>query len=484
MRLYDSLTQKKREFVPRDRDHVTMYFCGPTVYNYIHLGNARPYVMSMVAKRYFESLGWRVTLAENITDIDDRIINKAQAEGRTAQEVAQEFAAAYIEDTDKLGLGRPDVEPYATEHIPEIIDLVQRLIQNGHAYVAANGDVYYDVASFRDYGKLSKQRIDEMRHGARITPGEDKADPLDFALWKAAKPGEPAWDSPWGPGRPGWHIECSAMGLKYLGEGFDIHGGGRDLIFPHHENEIAQSEGALRTDFVRFWVHNGMLNIKDEKMSKSVGNIFLLREALKQYPPEVLICFFVGSHYRSPIEFSAESLAEAGQQVERLRNVFRALADYTGSAADAVEPGAPETMRSAAAGSAPGDEGLMRGVEAARQGFAEAMADDLNTGGALGDVFTAAREINAALGRRDVSVETAAEARDVLTRMVYVLGLDAVARTGVEVPPDVLELATDRQRARGERNYAEADRLRDEIAARGYEVRDVPGGFKVMPRQG
>lgn len=483
MRLYDSLTQNKREFIPRDGDHVTMYFCGPTVYNYVHLGNARPYVLSLVAKRYFESLGWSVTLVENITDIDDRIIAKAQAEGRTAKEVAEEFAAAYIEDTNQLGLGRPDIEPYATDHIVEIIDLVQRLIENGHAYVAANGDVYYKVVSFDTYGKLSKQRIEEMRHGARIDPGEDKADPLDFVLWKAAKPGEPAWESPWGLGRPGWHIECSAMGLKYLGEGFDIHGGGRDLIFPHHENEIAQSEGALGTDFVRFWVHNGMLNTKDEKMSKSVGNIFLLREALREYRPEVLVCFFVSSHYRSPIEFSKESLAKAGQQIERLRNVFRALADYTGSTADEVAPRAPQAMVDAPAGSASGDEALAEAVGAARRGFEQAMAEDLNTGGALGEVFMLAREVNSALGRRDVSVAAMASARDALTDMVFVLGLDAVARVGEEVPEEVLQLAADRRRAREERNFAEADRLRDAIAARGFEVRDVPGGFKVVPRQ-
>ena len=237
-------------FVPRDGDHVTMYFCGPTVYNYIHLGNARPFVVSHVAKRYFQSLGYRVTLVENVTDIDDRIIQKAIAEGRTAKEVADEFRLAYIEDTDKLGLGRPDIEPLATEHIAEIVELIEQLVTNGHAY-PSGPDVYYDVDSFAGYGRLSKQQIDEVRHGARITPGEDKDDPLDFALWKGAKPGEPAWDSPWGPGRPGWHIECSAMALRYLGPGFDIHGGGRDLIFPHHENELAQAEGALHEPFVQ-----------------------------------------------------------------------------------------------------------------------------------------------------------------------------------------------------------------------------------------
>lgn len=468
MRLYDSLAQQKRDFVPRDGDHVTMYFCGPTVYNYVHLGNARPFVLSQVAKRFFQSRGWTVTLVENITDIDDRIINKAQAEGRSAREVADEFAAAYIEDTNQLGLGRPDVEPYATEHVPEIIGLIEKLIANGHAYVAASGDVYYDVESFRPYGKLSKQRVDEMQHGARFTPGEEKTSPLDFALWKAAKPGEPSWPSPWGPGRPGWHIECSAMGLKYLGAGFDIHGGGRDLIFPHHENEIAQSEGALGAEFVRFWMHNGMLNTREEKMSKSIGNIFLLREALKEYRPETLICFFVGSHYRSPIEFSPESLAEAGQQVERLRNVFRALADYAGGAR----------------GDAPAeDEELLAAVERFQKAYGEAMEDDLNTGGALGEVFGLAREVNSALWEGKVSGAAVARARAALTDMVHILGLDAVTHIAGDVPPEVSALAAERARARAERNFAEADRLREQIADLGFEVRDVPGGFKVVPRE-
>ncbi len=325
MRLYDSMTQEKKEFVPRDGDRVTMYFCGPTVYNYVHVGNARPYVVSMVAKRYFESLGYRVTLVENITDIDDRIINKGAAEGRSYREVAEEFATAYREDTDRLGLGRPDVEPLATEHMQEIVDLIAALIAQGHAY-QAGPDVYFDVDSWPAYGKLSKQQVAEMRHGARVDVGEDKADPLDFALWKGAKPGEPAWDSPWGPGRPGWHIECSAMSLKYLGSGFDIHGGGRDLIFPHHENEIAQAEGAGES-FARFWMHNGMLNLSQEKMSKSVGNIRTLRTILDAHRPEALIAAFLGSHYRSPLEFSEELLTETEQQVDRLRNVFRELAD-------------------------------------------------------------------------------------------------------------------------------------------------------------
>ncbi len=465
VRLYDSLGQDKREFVPRDGDHVTMYFCGPTVYNYIHLGNARPYVVSMVAKRYFESLGWRVTLVENITDIDDRIIQKAAVEGVPWDEYARRYSEAYIEDTDRLGLGRPDVEPRATEHIPEIIDLIARLVAEAHAYQAGS-DVYFDVDSYPGYGRLSKQQIGEMRHGARITPGEEKADPLDFALWKGAKPGEPAWESPWGPGRPGWHIECSAMSLKYLGAGFDIHGGGRDLIFPHHENEVAQAEGALGTTFARFWVHNGMLNTREEKMSKSIGNIFLLREALKEYRPEVLICYFVGSHYRSPMEFSRELLDEAGQQVERLRNTFRGLTDY-----------APPLEADLLAA----DAGLLAAADRREAAFAEALADDLNTAAALGEAFALAREINSAIATARVSGAAVTTVRDALTGMLHILGLDAVTRVEEEIPADVLLLAARRQECRAAKDFGAADRLRDEILAAGYEVRDAPGGYKVVP---
>jgi len=493
MRLYDSLTQEKRPFTPRDGDHVTMYFCGPTVYNYIHLGNARPFVISMVAKRYFESLGYKVTLVENITDVDDRIIQKAIEQGRTSAEVAREFADAYIEDTDRLGLGRPDIEPYATEHMPEIIDLVEKLVAAGHAYQAGS-DVYFGVETFEGYGGLSKQQTGEMRHGARITPGEDKADPLDFALWKGAKPGEPSWESPWGPGRPGWHIECSAMSLKYLGPGFDIHGGGRDLIFPHHENEIAQAEGALGGEFVRFWVHNGMLNTKDEKMSKSVGNIFMLREALKEYRPEVLIAYFVGSHYRSPMDFSRELLAEAGQQVGRLRNLFRTLDDYisgggASSAPGAASPDQPpaasdEEASEAAAASVPapsGDAELLAAAEARRASFDEALADDLNTAAALGEVFALSREANTALAAGTLSAIGASALRKRIGAMVHILGLDGAAQVADEVPTDVLEMAAQRYTARAARDFAEADRLRAAIVARGFEVRDSADGFKVVP---
>ena len=468
-RLYDSMRQEKRDFAPRDADHVTMYFCGPTVYNYIHLGNARPYVLSMVAKRYFESLGWRVTLVENITDIDDRIIQKANAEGRPWDDVAREYAQAYVDDTGRLGLGRPDVEPLATEHIPEILELIGKLVAEGHAY-QAGGDVYFAVDSLASYGRLSKQQTAEMRHGARITPGDDKADPLDFALWKGAKPGEPSWDSPWGPGRPGWHIECSAMSLKYLGPGFDIHGGGRDLIFPHHENEVAQSEGALGGEFVRFRVHNGMLNTREEKMSKSIGNIFLLREALKEYRPEVLICYFVASHYRSPMEFSSELLDESGHQVERLRNLFRSLDDCVDSTRTAAHVGEADLT-------------VARALDERRLAFDAALADDLNTAGALGEIFALAREANIAMAAGSVSADAAKVIREGVGDMIHILGLDAVAETAGDIPDDVVRMAAERHESRLAKDFAAADRLRDAIVARGYEVRDAPGGYKVVPAE-
>ena len=496
MRLYDSLSQEKKEFVPRDGDHVTMYFCGPTVYNYVHVGNARPYVVSMVAKRYFESLGYRVTLVENITDIDDRIIQKGNAQGRSSREVAEEFAQAYREDTDRLGLGRPDIEPLATEHIQEIVDLIAALVERGHAY-QSGPDVYFDVDSWAAYGKLSKQQVAEMRHGARIDPGEEKADPLDFALWKGAKPGEPAWDSPWGPGRPGWHIECSAMSLKYLGMGFDIHGGGRDLIFPHHENEIAQAEGAMaggglsggaptegaqsgdasQEPFVRFWMHNGMLNLREEKMSKSIGNILTLRHILDEHRPEALIAAFLGSHYRSPLEFSSELLEESEQQVDRLRNVFRELADQ--AAASGCTP-VVEGDAAAAATAPEGDARFLAHAAVRRRAFTDALADDLNTAAALAEVFGLAREINASLAGGGLSPETAGRVRAGMVEMVHVLGLDALAGGDEAIPVDIVAMAEERRQCRAARDFARADALRAAIAERGFEIRDVPSGYKIV----
>ena len=315
IRLFNSLTHQKEPFEPRDPGKAGIYCCGPTVYNLVHVGNARPYVTFAVLRSWLRHRGLETTLVTNITDVDDKIIAKAKRRGpRRGTEIAEEYTAAYVADTDRLGIPRPDVEPRATETIPEIIDLVCQLIGAGHAY-AAHGSVYFRVRSFAEYGKLSRQRIDELEEGVRVDTEPGKDDPLDFAVWKAAKPGEPAWESPWGRGRPGWHIECSAMGLRYLGAGFDVHGGGRDLIFPHHENEIAQSEAA-GLPFAKVWMHNGMIRSEGEKMAKSVGNIFLLREVLDRYEPAVVLTYFLTTHYRSPLEFSHR---EAGRGEGRLR---------------------------------------------------------------------------------------------------------------------------------------------------------------------
>ena len=468
MRLYDSMTQEKKDFVPRDGDHVTMYFCGPTVYNYVHVGNARPYVVSMVAKRYFESLGYRVTLVENITDIDDRIINKGNAEGRDYRQVAKQFADAYREDTSRLGLGRPDVEPLATEHIQEIIDLIADLVEQGHAY-QSGPDVYFDVDSWAEYGKLSKQQVAEMRHGARIDVGEDKADPLDFALWKGAKPGEPAWDSPWGPGRPGWHIECSAMSLKYLGAGFDIHGGGRDLIFPHHENEIAQSEASgqavrplldaqrhaepeLREDVQERGQHPDAA--RHPRPSSPGGSHHRLPEQPLPQPAGV---------QRGP---AGRDRAASGPAAQRLRQTGRR--------------GCAGRRSRVAAQRRPADQTLLGKVAARRQAFDEALADDLNTAAALAEVFGLSREINAALAAAELSPAGAAAVRSELSGMVHILGLDAVSGDEDEVPADVVAMAEERRAARAARDFARADALRAAITEGGYEVRDAADGFKII----
>ncbi len=371
IRLFNSLTQAKEPFEPRDAGKAGIYCCGPTVYNLVHVGNARPYVTFAVLKSWLERRGVEVSLVTNITDVDDKIINKANAEGRTSVDVAEEFTQAYVEDTGRLGIPRPDVEPKATETIPEIIDLVCQLISRGHAY-AADGSVYFRVRSFRQYGKLSKQRIEELEEGIRVAGEAGKEDPLDFAVWKAAKPGEPAWESPWGMGRPGWHIECSAMGLRYLGAGFDVHGGGRDLIFPHHENEIAQSEAA-GLPFARVWMHNGMIRSEGEKMAKSVGNIFLLREVLDRYDPAVVLMYFLTTHYRSPLEFSTDKLEEAKAAYGKLCDAFADLDFRIANAQKAPRQAAhPETAARAAV---------------ARDSFAEHMDDDLNTAAAIGELF-------------------------------------------------------------------------------------------------
>ncbi len=521
IRLFNSLTQRKEDFVPRDPGKVGIYACGPTVYNLVHVGNARPYVVFAVLRSWLRQRGYEVTLVENITDVDDKIITKANAEGRPASEVAVEFTQAYLDDTDRLGLPRPDIEPRATETIPEIIDLCCQLIAGGHAY-EAQGSVYFRVRSFPQYGKLSRQRIEELEEGARVGVEPGKEDPLDFAVWKAAKPGEPSWASPWGEGRPGWHIECSAMGLRYLGAGFDIHGGGRDLIFPHHENEIAQSEAA-GLPFARVWMHNGMLRTEGEKMAKSVGNITLLRESLDRYSAAVVMTYFLTTHYRSPLEFSVEKLDEAKASYERLVGALRDVTFRLATANKARRRGEVAHLR----------ETLAR----ARAEFDEYMDDDLNTAGAIGSLFAlvagAYRHLTAVdEGLEPLDVVALSEARTLLEERLGVLliglpddvtgGGTHTTRTaeaagsatltgpngGETVAPQAQDLAAEgawdeiellytgalvrgdatyaaalRDHERAMKNWSRADALRDEIQAAGFEVRDTPQGTQVVPRQ-
>jgi cysteinyl-tRNA synthetase len=430
MRLRDSLTGELRELQPGPDGRLGVYVCGPTIYDRIHVGNARPVVVFLQMKRYLEWRGRPVRLVENITDINDKIYVAARARGVRSDDLAAEMARAFIEDTDRLGLGRPDDEPLASETIPEIVSLIEELIAAGHAY-EAGGDVYFAVRSFDRYGELSGQRPDEVEAGARVEPGDHKRNPVDFALWKATKPDEDTWwPSPWGDGRPAWHIECSAMAEKLLGREFAVHGGGRDLIFPHHENEIAQSCSIGRR-FARVWAHNGLLRLAGEKMSKSQGNIDPLADALDRWGPETLVMFMLQAHYASPVDYDDAALERAQAACETLRNKLR-----SGGGED----------------------------PAVRDAVCEALDDDFNAPRALAVVFRAPPE-----------------ARDTVAEVLDVLGLGALAHAEA-APIDVQDLAKARDEARMRRDYAESDRLREEIAARGWEVRDTAEGHDLVRR--
>jgi cysteinyl-tRNA synthetase len=428
MLLYNSLSRRKEE-LPPPPGPIRMYFCGPTVYQRIHIGNARPYVISMWLKRWLELNGYDVTLVENITDINDKIYEAANAQGIPSAELARRATEWYMEDTEGLGLGRPDVEPLATESVPEIVALIAELIERGLAYESC-GDVYFRVARFPDYGELSGAQLDDM---VAQEPSDLKEDPRDFALWKATKPTEDtSWESPWGPGRPGWHIECSAMAEKHLGPSFEIHGGGLDLRFPHHENEVAQSRGAGR-GFARIWAHNGMLQLDEEKMSKSTGNIVSLREVLDRWGREAILVYFLGGLWSKPIDFSDDAMDAARSQADGFATAFRVAAART-----------PK-----------------RGWDS----FAAALDDDFNTPEALAILHE---------WRADGQV-------DLLERGVSVFGLQVHARKD-EAPAEIRRLGDEREEARRRQDFDAADRLRDEIAARGWEVQDVPGGFRLIPR--
>ena len=451
--IYNDLSNAKEQFEPLQPGKVSMYVCGMTVYDLCHLGHARVMVVFDVVYRYLKSLGYDVNYVRNITDIDDKIINRANERGEPFTELTRRFTDAMHEDSAALGVLPPDSEPRATDHLPDIIDMIGKLIDRGHAYVAENGDVYYDVRSFPEYGKLSGKSIDDLESGARVEPGDVKRDPLDFALWKAAKPGEPAWNSPWGDGRPGWHIECSAMSTQALGDTFDIHGGGADLTFPHHENEIAQSEGATGHPFVRYWMHNGFVRINDEKMSKSLNNFFTVREILARYQAEEVRYFILTSQYRSPLNYDDEHLDNARGALTRFYTALRGL--------PTAEPAGGEEFESA---------------------FNQAMQDDFNTPEALAAMFELVRAINRT---RETDMQAAAGLAASLRAMGEVLGIlqqdpEAYLRGGADSDglsdADIDELIAQRQQAKKDRNWAEADRIRDELQAAGIVLEDSPTG--------
>jgi len=461
LRIHNSMTGRKEPFREIEPGKVRMYCCGLTVYDYPHVGHARMLIVFDVVRRYLRWRGYDVTFVRNITDIDDNIIERAAENGEPVESLTARFITAMNEDCDALGIERPDFEPRATEYMPQIIAMIGALIQRGYAYVA-DGDVLYSVSKFPAYGRLSGKKLEDLRAGARVEIGEHKRDPLDFALWKGAKPGEPTWDSPWGPGRPGWHIECSAMSTTLLGPHFDIHGGGMDLKFPHHENEIAQSCAACGSKFVNVWMHNGHIRVKEEKMSKSLGNFFTVREVLPQLRPEVLRAFVISSHYRGPINYSEENLRQADAALSRL---YLALRD----------------VRSARP--APSTEWSER--------FREVMDDDFNTAEALSVLQTQARELNSAKAAGDDA--RAAELAGELRELASVLGLlqhepgewlatasrlTAGETSAADGPGDdeIERLVAARTAARAGKNWAESDRIRDELAAKGVILEDGPGG--------
>ena len=464
MKIFNSMSRQKEEFVPIQPGKVSIYACGPTVYNFIHVGNARPIILFDVLRRYFEYRGYDVTFVQNFTDVDDKIIKRANEEGITSQEVAEKYIKEYFTDAQGLGVRPATIHPKATENMQQIIDMVQTLIDKGYAYPVENGDVYYRTLKFKGYGKLSHQPIEDLQSGARIAVGDVKENPLDFALWKAAKPGEPAWDSPWGPGRPGWHIECSAMSNRYLGKTIDIHCGGEDLQFPHHENEIAQSEAANGCEFVHYWMHNGFLNIDNRKMSKSLGNFFTVREAAESYGYETIRLFMLSAHYRSPLNYSADILHQAQNSLDRLYS-------------------AEDHLKYLAANGAEGDKNAAEAAladtfDSYRQRFDEAMDDDFNTANAISVLFELVRAINIATADENQPTKAGAQAcLDMVHEFTDVLGL-LYSRKEESLDEKVEQMIADRQAARAAKNWAEADRIRDELKAMGIELKDTKQGVQ------
>lgn len=457
MKIFNTMTRQKEEFVPNDPNEVKIYACGPTVYNYIHIGNARPLCVFDVLRRYLEYRGYNVKFVQNFTDVDDKIIKRANEEGITFEEVSKKYIDEFWTDANGLNFKKATVHPKATENIDEIINIIKTLEEKGYAY-AVDGDVYFRTLKFKEYGKLSHQPIEDLQSGARIAIGEKKENPLDFALWKAAKEGEPYWESPWGKGRPGWHIECSAMNKRFLGDTIDIHCGGQDLIFPHHENEIAQSECANGCTFSKYWMHNGYINVDNVKMSKSLGNFKTVREIANVYGYEVIRYFLISSHYRSPINYSLEIIEQCKSALERLYTCRDSL-DFALKNAKVI----------------PDDTVLINKLNSHREQFIKAMDDDLNTADGVAAVFDLVKDINTSILDKDVSKNVCDTAAKVFDELCDVLGL-LYNRKSNDVDADIEALIEKRQEARANKDWATADAIRDELKAKGIILKDTPQG--------
>lgn len=463
MKIYNTLARKKEEFTKLG-DKFRIYVCGPTVYNYIHIGNARPLVVFDVLRRYLKYRGEQIIFVQNFTDIDDKMIKRANSEGVTVKELAEKFIAEYKKDAAGLNVMDADIHPRATDNIPDIIEFIQTLMEKGFAY-ESKGDVYFRAERFDGYGKLSHQPLDELEAGARIDISEIKENPMDFALWKAAKPGEPKWPSPWGEGRPGWHIECSVMATKYLGKTIDLHGGGQDLIFPHHENEIAQSECANGCEFSRFWMHNGYINIDNRKMSKSLNNFFTVREIAEKYGYEPIRLLMVSAHYRNPINFSADILEQSVSALERLYGC-RSAAAYHAAHAPAEK--------------ADGDDAAFETLLKRKAQFDDALDDDLNTADALAAVFELAKDINKLIASGASKVLTE-KAGGLFESLCGVLGI-LYGKKDDEIPAEIRELAEKRQQARKAKDFKEADRIRAQLDQMGYILEDGAQGVRISKK--
>lgn len=459
IKIYNTLTRQKEEFIPLEEGKVKMYVCGPTVYNYIHIGNARPAIVFDTVRRYFQFRGYDVLYVSNFTDVDDKIIRAAQQVGEDVPKLAERFIEAYFEDVGALGCMKADIHPRVTENMDTIIEFIQSLIDKGYAY-ESEGDVYFHTRKFKDYGKLSHQSIDELRIGARIAVGEKKDDALDFALWKAAKPGEIYWDSPWGKGRPGWHIECSAMARKYLGDTIDIHAGGQDLAFPHHENEIAQSEALTGKPFARYWMHNGYININNEKMSKSLGNFVLVNEIIKRHDPQVIRFFMLSVHYRNPINYSEEVIENTKAALERLKTSYQNL----------------EHRKAASTNLTNDDEKWLEQIQQLHEQFIEAMDDDFNTANGISVIFELAKLANLYLLEKTTSVKVIDAFIGEFDQLFSVLGISLKEDSLLD--EEIEELIVKRNEARKNRDFALADKIRDELKAKNIILEDTPQGTR------